>query len=492
MALPSIISIGNRVPGMYVRVSLGVGVRNGLDATRRVIAFGNKTSAGTATVATLYRVSSPDDARTYFGAGSELHLAAIAAFHVHPSVELWCVAITEAGTAASGTLVFAGTATAAGTVRVWVRGDLIEIPIVVGDASTAVAAAVEAAIDDMTDWPVTAGVVSSTVTVTAKNTGPRGNHLALRCEIVDGTGISVTPPAAGFLTSGATSDAPANAITAAAGDEFYYYALPYTDGTNLDLFETSLDALDEPEQGKRAHYIAASIDTPANAITLATGRNFARGTIVWEEGGEDYPLVMAVSLAAHRARYESSNPAANMSGTAIPGLRPSPRAGDTPTATELMNAINNGLTPLKRARDGSMLLVRNCTTRSQDSAGNPDYRVLDAHKVSVCDFLASDIETFLADRFSGFLLADDRSDGEPPAPGVATPLVVRDAFASRLTTYDANNQRAVLPLLENVETLLESLVCERAAAPAGRVNASVPVDPVDHLLQVATDVRQVG
>jgi len=411
---------------------------------------------------------------------------------VHPSVELWVIIITEAGTAATGTLVFAGTATQAGTVRVYVRGDLIEVAIAVGDTAAVVATAVEAAIDDQTDWPVTAGVVTSTVTVTAKNLGVRGNRIALRAEIVDGSGITVTPPAAGYLTGGATSDNPATAITAAAGDEYYYYALPYDDATNLDLFEASLDSLDEPEQGKRAVYIAGCIDTPANAITLATGRNFARGSIVWEEGSEDYPLVMAVSLAAHRARNESTNPAANMSGTAIPGLRPSPRAADVPTATELSNAINNGLSPLRRTRDGSMLLVRNCTTRTLDSAANPDYRVLDAHKVSVCDFLASDIETFLADRFTGFLLADDREDGEPPAPGVATPLTVRDAFASRLSTYDANNQRAILPLLERVDELLESLVVERASAPAGRLNAAITADVVDHLLQVATDVRQVG
>lgn len=493
MALASIIPPSNRVPGIFLKVSLGVGARTALDATRKVLIVGNKLSGGTAAVELPYLISGPDDAATYFGRGSELHMMAIAAFAANPSVVLYAIAITASGgTAASGTLVFASSATSAGTCRVWVRGEMIEIPVANGDAAATVAAAVEAAIDDQTDWPVTAGVVSGTVTVTAKHAGPRGNHIALRAELVDVTGLTVTPPAGGFLTSGATSDAPANAIAAAAGDRYYYYALPYTDSVNLALFETSLDSLDEPENGKRAVYVAACIDTPANAITLATGQNFARGQIAWAEGSEDYPGCIAAALAAYRARYESSDPAANISGEEIPGLHPSPRPTDVPTGTELQNAINNGLTPIAKTAGGGMRLVRNCTTRTLDADGNPDYRVLDAHKVSVADFVADDLEVFLADRFRGFKLADDDPDGELPPNGVATPATIKDAFAGRLVGYDAGNPRASVVLLENTEDNLAQLVVERATAPAGRVNASVPIDVIDHLLQIGADVRQVG
>ena len=47
-------------------------------------------------------------------------------------------------------------------------------------------------------------------------------------------------------------------------------------------------------------------------------------------------------------------------------------------------------------------------------------------------------------------------------------------------------------LLTGVDDLVDQLVVEIAATPAGRFNVAVPLDVVDGLHQVGVDVRQLG
>lgn len=125
--VPNVIAASNRVPGIYLRVSLGVGARSSGADARQVVLFGNKTSSGTATVAVEQDVFSEDEARGLFGAGSELYLMAKQAITANLGISLKAIAVAEsAGAAAFGTIVYATTATGAGTGFVTVLGEEIE------------------------------------------------------------------------------------------------------------------------------------------------------------------------------------------------------------------------------------------------------------------------------------------------------------------------------------------------------------------------------
>src|SRR3989304_2118392 len=105
MAL-SIFDTSNKVPGSYIDVVFGVGARSAGDAARRVLLIGNRTTAGSATVAVPVLVPSVDDAITLFGSGSELHQMAKAAFAANPGVTLYARPVAESGgTAASGPIL---------------------------------------------------------------------------------------------------------------------------------------------------------------------------------------------------------------------------------------------------------------------------------------------------------------------------------------------------------------------------------------------------
>lgn len=489
MAITSIIANSNKVPGVYIKVSLGVGARAGGSDILYVVLFGNKTSSGTMAVETEYDCFSEDEARSLAGAGSELFWMFRAAIAANPGVAVKLMAVTEsAGANASGTITVTGTATSAGTIGVTVLGEEIEIPFSSNDAQNVIASAINTYVGQKSDWPVTSGVSTNVVTLTARHKGPRGNLIRFRVRVITGTGVTVAASGAA-LTGGATSDDPQTALDAQQGVKRRFLVAPYSDATQLAKFKTHVDAQDEPEAGNRKVFVAGSLDTLANATTLATGLNFARGQLAWLENSDVPPSMLAAALAAFRAGAESTDAAHNYDGEVLPGLKPHYNKADIPSNTELDSALNNGITPLTSTNSGEVVIVRSITTKSQDSAGKPDFRVLDTHKVAVPDAIADDLEVQLADNFAGMKASVDPPEGQTPAPGVCTPSMVRDLLYDRLKFAEQE-----LGYLDSgsVDRWIDSLRVELSTVAAGRFNMVVPADVIELAHQFAPDIRQIG
>lgn len=489
MAMTSIISSNDKRPGVYTRVWLGVGLRSSGEGTRYIELFGNKTALGTALVNVEYDVFSEDDARTLFGAGSELFLMVKAAIAAWAGVSIKCIAITEsAGAAATGTLVFTVPATASGTGYVTVLGEEIEYPITTGDTLAIIGDAAALAINGKGDWPLTAVNVNGTVTLTARQKGPRGNFIAVRGRVSAGIGTVVTPPATGYLTLGATSDDPQAALDVIASVQRRYLVAPYNDATQLAKFQTHVDSQDEPEVGHRKQMVWAAIDTLGNVTTLVVARNFGRAQCGWMFNSDQPCSMLAAGLASRRAAGESTSVAHNFNGETIPGLKGAYRIADRPSSSQLIAALNNGITPLQTADDGSVSIVRSITTRSRDVLGNADYRVLDTCKVSITDECADRIETTYWDRFRTFNASQDPDDGEASAPGVVTPSMCEDV------SFEVVGGMEDEGLLESgsVERLKDQIVWELSTVSAGRFNGVVQLDAVEWANQFCTSVLQVG
>lgn len=488
MTITSVIAPSNRVPGVYMKVSLGVGPRAAGASPRQLVLFGNKTSVGTATVAVEIDVFSEDDARSLFGAGSELHLMVQAAIAAWPGVSIKAIPVTTAGTAGTGTIIFTTTSTAAGTGYVTCLGEEIQFDIASGSTATLSGDAAVLAINAKTDWPITALNASGTVTCTAKNTGPRGNFIAVRARLSTGTGQTVAGPASGFLTAGATSDDPQTALDNIAAVKRRYLVAPYSDATQLAKFKTHVEAEDEPEVGHRKRAIFGTLDTLANATTLCTGLNMARMQAGWLEKSDLPPSMIAAGLAARLAAHESVDTGANLDGDVITGQKPHYAVADRPINSEMVSALNNGITPLQSTDDGSVYIVRSITTKSRDALSNADYRVLDTAKVAVPDEGADRFELAFADRFAGFKASQDPEEGDVIPPGVVTPSMGRDLIYEVLSGMEDDG----LLELGSVEARKDEILCELSTTSAGRFNAVIPMDVIEGAHQWAADIRQVG
>lgn len=519
-----------KTPGVNFNVVLGGSGTSAGQAPRRIMLLGNMiataltnsspsftVAAGTAALATPVFVPSPDDAAVLFGSGSELHRMAISVFAQDPAATLYATPVAEAsGTAATVVLTFATSASAAFTVRLRLCGEVIDVGVASGDTVTAIASAVADAINDNPSLPYTAQNYVGVLTIEAKHDGPRGNTLVVDAYFVSSTGAETrittlsTSSGAGTtgvwssngtigseitLASGATQDDFTNALAAIEPQRYDRIVGACIDATNAGRIVTHVNAQAGPTVQLLEQALVGSTDTYANVVTFATGRNASRLQVVWNHATvipcwEVAAQVCAARLAGDSSAGgsrvgEASDPAANLDSMELATVLMARVVGDQPTATEIENALNSGITPVgaSGSRPGYGVIVRSITSRSQLS-GTPNYAVLDTSSVTVPDYVADTLRADLATTFAGCKLAPN-SDSPPTAPRVVTPDIVRARIAQKLKEAEA------AAILINVDANLPLLVVEANAGVPGRLDCEIPAAVIPGLHLVAGNVRQL-
>lgn len=530
------VSASRKTPGINFNVILGGPGTSAGAATKRIVLLGNmlataltnssptfSVAAGTATPEEVVFVASESDAKALFGQGSELHRMAARVFEQYPDAAVYACPVAQvSGTKASGVLTFATSAGAAFTVRLKLCGQVIDVGIASGDTATAIAAAVADAINDAADLPFTAQNSSGVVTVTAKHDGPRGNWLIVDAYFVPNgstietriTTSSTTSPGASTtgiwsstgalggeitLTSGATQDSFANALTAIDPQKWDRIVGACVEATNIGRILTQVDNDAGPTVQQREQVVVGTSDTLANATTLATGRNSSRCQVVWHHASPIPPWECAAQVCAGRLAGdasaggvlvgEASDCAANLDGLELATLVSQRVVADQPTATEIESALNNGLAVLapSGARPGRVALVRSITSRSLAS-GVPNYAVIDTAYVCQVDDCADDLQSYLTSLLRGAKLGADGADGNPAArvANVTTPSIIRSAISARLKYREANGW------MRDVDANASLLVVEADPVVSGRVNCEIPCEPITGLHNVAGNVRQLA
>lgn len=489
------------LPGNYIEVNFAQGSAGGSALDYPVLLMGNKLSTGDATVDSVVYggptsplpLETEQDWIDRFGRGSELHRMWRRFVAINKTTAIYAIAVTQsAGTAAAQTVTYVNAATAAGTARVYVGDEFVEVAIASGDAIATMATATRDAINAKVNWPVTATAANGVVTVTARQNGPRGNDITIAARITPGITTTIAAGAA-KLAGGATADDNTTALATISSRRFYYIVSAAYDATQFGALVTQVNTMALPATGIRQRAIAGSVDSQANAITVATGRNSARAEYVHLQNADWTPAELAAhAAAAYTATETKPNPRKNFDGfgndaaTQALWLVPAPRDGTTPSPTALNNGIKNGLTPIGVNATGSTYIAMRCTTRCLNGA-NPDYRIRDAHKVTICDYFADDWQAILAQRFSGKAIADDPPrGGRPPGRNVATPSVVRAALYELINDYDSNDN------LQNVAQIKADSIVQRETSPSTRMSVRVPLQPIDALHQTVSAIDQVA
>lgn len=529
------VAASRKTPGINFNVVLGGPGTSSGAATKSIMLLGNligtaitgaspalSVAAGTAPVATVVSVASVDDAGTLFGLGSELYRMCAAVFAQYPDATLYaCPVADAAGTAASAVLTFATTSTAAFTVRLKLCGQVIDVAVASGDTVTTIASAVADAINDAASLPYTAQNSSGVVTITAKQTGPRGNVLVVDAYFVaagavietrittsstsSGAGTTGTWSGTGTigseitLSSGATQDSFANALTAIEPARYDRIVGACIDSTNAGRIVTHVNTNAGPTVQLLEQAIVPSVDTYANVVTLATGQNAARLQVAWHHASVLPPPDLAAQVAAARLNGdaalggsragEAADPAANLDGIDLVSVLMQRAPADRPTATEIEGALNNGITPVgaSAGRPGYGAIVRSVTSRSTAS-GVPNYAVIDTAYVTVLDYCADDLRSFLTTQLAGAKLGADLANGQPAsrAPNVTTSSLIRSTILARLYGYEGSG------ILRDVALNADLLAVEADGVTPGRVNCEIPCEPITALHNVAGNVRQLA
>ena len=533
IAIPGL-SASTKTPAVYLNVILGGPGTSAGAAPETILLIGNKletgiseaspavnVGAGLMPLATPTFCASAEDASFLCGQGSELHRMARAVFAQYPAASLYLAAnAVSAGSSATAVLTFATTAMADFAVRLVLCDQVLEVPVSTGDTPTVIATACATAINNAADLPYYAQFAAGVLTITAKMAGVRGNSLIVDAYFVlsnfsarvlflsptmspGGTTGQWTTVSEDYgvefsLTGGTTADSLAGVITAIASQRYNRIVVASNDATNLTRLVTHLDSLAGVTVGLRQQGVAAVIGTLAASITIASTENASRLQVGWHYASKIPGPEVAATLAAARLAGdgsvggilvgESADPSANLDGVQLATVLAQTAALDQPTATEVESALNNGLAPLvpSNARPGFCALARSVTSRSLAN-GVPNFAVIDTEFVTVCDYVADDLQSSLATSYQGFKLGADSANGNPPlSPRVTTPSLVRAYILDRLAGSEARS------ILRDVTANVSLLVVEADAVVSGRLNCEIPCEPVSGLHIIAGNVRQIA
>ena len=500
------LSSDDPTPGNYLAINFAQGEAAGSGSPIEVLLMGNMLSTGTATADTIVygpdtvvQLQTEQDAIDLFGTGSELHRMFRRFVKVNKDTTLRAIVVTEsAGAQATGIVQFVGTATAAGTARLYVHDEVIEVPIANLDTASTIATDTATAINRQTHWGVTAAATATGtwgfVTLTSRQKGPRGNDIRYMPGITPHIGLTIPTAVDRALAGGATADSSTSALSTINNSKYYYIVSAAGDATQFDAVSDQVNTNAGPTTGIRQRCIAGSVDTLSNTNTIATGRNSARAELVWAEKNPWTAAELATNHAAIVTLFETKpNPRTNFASfgndavSAAYWVVPRPRLDSAiPSRTNIKSALNNGVTPIGINPNGTTYLVNRITTRSLNGSTN-DYRIRDAHKVTICDFFGEDLVAKFNLQFPGMRIMDDAPDGAPqPGPNVLTPRRARNAVFGLIDVFAGND------LLQDVAVIKAGTIVQRETNPRTRMGIRIPLRTIDNFFQSVLDVQQVA
>lgn len=497
--MATIIDLSNKRPRAFVRVSLGAGPRASGAAPITILLLGNKTSSAPSNPladSTMEQVFDEDVVIARTGGGSELHRMFRQVTAINPQAAIYIGAIpSSAGAAASLSLDITGTATEDATIELTIGPDTpVSVGVRNGDTAADVRAAIIAALNAVPHSPVTAAENATAVVLTAKCTGPRGNGIRVRSRFTEGSGaglvIATLAPSGASLTGGATTDDPTALLANTTGVRFHLTAAPYgttAEAVPLGVCVDHVNAQAEPLIGKRGRLIVGNAESLGTAQTFAfTTLNEELVQIAWQQEANETPAELAAALAGRLSVGLGQTRAFNFDGTELDGLTPQWDLGSRATETEVTSALNNGLTALF-VSGNDVKVSRSITSKSRSEAGGStfDYSVLDSHYVDVAFFVADLLEEGWPVAFPNQRLGVV-VEGEMPPPGVATSETARSwALGTVIAPLDND-------LIENFATVtIPGSRFTRNEVAKGRVDAVIPIDPIELFHQFAADVRQL-
>ncbi len=439
-----------RAPFTAAEINFAQGPSTASLGPRTALYIGPKLSSAAAIAGTVYQIVRESEAVDYFGVGSPLHRMLRLHLMVNPLGVLYGMAYAPSSgsgiATATGTITLSGTVTAKGLLETYHCGEQIITAFTSTDTPTTIGDILAAQINAKTYLPYTAANATGTVTLTAKVAGASQGDgtvgvLRFRARVITiGTGLSVatsgaalglgtgTPGADGATTETANFTAALANITAR---RFYYMGTSIWSSAGIAPLKTHIATKSDPNPGRRSRGFTGYTHTLSSLATIAIGSNYERRHFVWQENSEQDTAELVAQMLALHQKYEAQRGgfvADGYRGIDSQGrqrgdwlLKPAYAEADWPTATEVNDAIVDGIIPIASDQGGSYM-VMSVNSRSKNTAGTiDDFRATETHRVSFMDDFC---DTWLArhgTRYQGFKIQDDirKQDGSLDVNAVA-------------------------------------------------------------------------
>jgi phage tail sheath gpL-like len=466
-----------RTPGPYIEIDNARAAAETVSMPEIALLIGMRLAAGTVAENVPTEVASVEAGEEYFGHGSMLAHMIEGFKNANPHTELWAIAVDEdgGGTAATGTIVFSGTSTAAGNVYLYIGGERIVTAIPSGTAAAAVGPLVVTAVTahmTTSNMPVVASGPAATTTFTALHKTTLGDDLDIRLNYNANealpAGITAVVTNIGDVVAGAGTDTISAVITAMADDWYTTIANCFYDDTNMDLMEAELTTRWGPTSMRDGVCFISAPGNQAALTALGNARN-SQFTCYMGAGLSPTPTWYwaAVTAAVDAGESDAARPRQTLQ---LPGCL-APAKGSQFTQTERGVLLTDGIaTYTVGVADGLVRVERLITTYQSNSLSVPDTSYLDVTTMRTLAYLRWSWAARITTKFPRHKLADDGTNFAP-GQAVVTPAILR---AEALGIFRDDWEPA--GLVEGWEQFKEDLRVERSATDDNRIDMVMSPD----------------
>jgi len=384
-------------------------------------------------------ITSADQAKSLYGTGSQL-ARMVQFFKLNNDfTELWVLPLNDVSgaTAATKTITFTGTATGSGTHAFYLGGEVVNVPVVIGDSPTTQAAATVAAITAAKDAPFTATSALGVVTITAKNKGTLGTSIPVVLNFRGKLANEVLPAgvtvaiAAG--TAGATDPSFSSKLSLLGDQEFMFYGHPYADTSNIAALTAFLNDTTgrwSPLKAQYGHAWTCKADTSSALVTLGNAINDQHQSLFgYETGVPNASTDVIGAILGQVSNALNNDPARTVQTLVLQGIIAAKEA-DRFTSTTRNILLWNGIATLKY-NVSAVQIERSITTYQKNSYSQADPSYLDVETLTTLAYLQKALTYRFTQKFPRMKLA---ADGTKFGFGQAV-VTPKDIFAELVAQY---------------------------------------------------------
>ncbi|KQN00568.1 phage tail sheath subtilisin-like domain-containing protein [Sphingomonas sp. Leaf25] len=450
---------------------------------QRALLIGQRTGAGTIAPNTPTISQSQIDSRAVAGPGSVL-AGMVDAYRANdPSGEMWMLALSDdvAGVAATGTITFAGTTTALGTLSLYIAGRRVPVAIASGQTAAQVAVTVAAAIGAAVDLPVTAVSAAAVVTLTAKNKGEVGNDLDIRFNFRGSAAGEAFPAgitaAIVAMANGVTNPVLTTGLAALQDTAFDFIVCSLTDATSLAAIAALLnDATGRWSWSSQVygHCFVARRGTAGANAAFATGLNNQHISNIAFSDSPSPAWAWAAAFAGAAAVSLRADPGLPLQTLTVAGILAPPLASRFPLSIRNNVLLYGGCATWTVDATGAVTIENVVTTYVTNAAGQFDDSYLQIETLFLLAFVLRRLSDVVSSKFARRKLA---SDGVRLLPGsnVVTPSIIRAEIIAAYRQLEGEG------MVQESAAFAAGLIVEKDATNPNRVNVQWPGKLINQL-----------
>jgi phage tail sheath gpL-like len=466
-----------RIPGFFAE--LNAAKANTATQPQRTLIIGQILAGGLAAPNVPQISAGASDAKVQGGQGSMLAAMTAAYLQNDPFQEVWYLPLADAGggAAGTGTIAFTGPSSAAGTISLYVGGNLsyygqpgaISVPVTSGQSATSIGAAVAAAINAVPDLPVTATASTGTVTLSARHKGLAGNDIDIRLNYQGSAGGEVLPAGVAAVITAISGGSTNPTLTTALGNlanlGFDFIVSPFTDNTSV----AALTAFMNDTAGRWSwqtqtygHVFIASRGTFGSQTTFGTALNDQHLSVMGFFDSPTPNYVWAAALAGAAAASLRADPGLPLQTLALQGvLAPPVQSRFTPSLRNTL--LYDGISTYTVDAAGAVHIENCITTYQLNSTGQPDNSYLEIETLFLLMYVLRDLRSFLTSNYGRSKLAADGTRAASGS-GVVTPSILKAAIVGEYRRLESLGE------VQNSAAFAAGLIVQISANNPSRVD----------------------